>query len=76
MAALRIKDSGGRSVEFREFVADHVGTVKRIYEHFSMELRPEVERRQLKLYPVSAAEGGARHTAVGPRLGEWTRMVR
>jgi hypothetical protein len=31
------------NVRFHEFVKDHVGTVKAIYEHFGMELHPEVE---------------------------------
>lgn len=33
------------NVRFPEFVADHVAMVKRIYDHFGMELRPEVERK-------------------------------
>ena len=50
------------NVRYPEFVADHVGTVKGIYEHFGMELRPEVEQTMRDYVAVHPAdELGGRH---------------
>jgi hypothetical protein len=51
-------------VRFDEFVADQVGTVVAAYEHFGMELRPEVQRRVRQHLDAKprGRHGGHEHT--------------
>ena len=50
------------NVRYPEFVRDHVGMVKRIYEHFDIELRPEVEQTMRDYVATHPAEElGGRH---------------
>jgi hypothetical protein len=49
-------------VHFHELLADEVGTVRRIYEHFGMELSPEAERRMRAFLADNAADKHGRHT--------------
>jgi hypothetical protein len=50
------------NVHYDEFVADHAGTVKKIYEHFGMELRPEIEQAMRDYVAANPAESlGGRH---------------
>ena len=58
----RIPDAQLFNVRYPEFVADHVSTIARIYDHFGMELRPEVEQTMRDYVAAHPAdELGGRH---------------
>jgi hypothetical protein len=65
------------NVKFRDFVQDHVTTVARIYDHFGMELRPEVEKTMREYVGGNPAERHSRYeedlAAVGIDAAEYRR---
>jgi hypothetical protein len=65
------------NVRYPEFVADHVGMLEQIYEHFEMELRPEVEQAMRDYVGAHPAdELGGRHEYSLEQSGLDTREYR
>ena len=66
--AMRVRDeaklpaSQVLDIPFREFMADEIATVRKIYEHFGMEYTAEAERRMRAFLAANAADKHGRHS--------------
>jgi hypothetical protein len=49
-------------VPFREFMADEIAMVRKIYQHFGMEYTPEAERRMRNFLAENTADKHGRHS--------------
>jgi hypothetical protein len=60
--AAKLPESQVLDVPFREFMADEIAMVRRIYEHFGMEYTAEAERRMRSFLAENAADKHGRHS--------------
>jgi hypothetical protein len=66
--AMRVRDeaklpaSQVLDIPFREFMADEIAMVRKIYEHFGMEYTAEAERRMRAFLAANAADKHGRHS--------------
>ncbi len=58
----KLPESQVLDVPFREFMADEIAMVRKIYEHFGMEYSAEAERRMRAFLAANAADKHGRHT--------------
>lgn len=57
------------NVRFPDFVKDHAGMIRRIYQHFGMALRPEVEQTMRNYVTANSAEQHGKHSYTLAELG-------
>jgi hypothetical protein len=58
----KLPESQFFDVPFREFMADEIAMVRKIYQHFGMEYTPDAERRMRNFLAVNAADKHGRHS--------------
>ena len=49
-------------VQFTDFMADQIGTIRRIYEHFSLDLDPAAEERMRAFLAANPADKHGVHS--------------
>lgn len=60
--AAKLPESQVLDIPFREFMADEIAMVRKIYEHFGIEYTPEAERRMRAFLAANAADKHGRHS--------------